>query len=290
MLHCKNGKLTSDPRGCLRKMDEATCKKQKAHLEDTYVKAYVELARLIKEYEDLTSSDEDDDSDKKIIEAKKVPLDDKRKKLEKDKADKLRELDKLRPRLEDMIAAEDKLREHIRKLSKECELLPATERGLQKVRLAIRALEACPGLAGRAEFHIPLWAGEWVTFSQDKNKNDGDNDATALQACKAKFGDVKGMRVAEVSEILAHSVEGMPVNNTADVPVLGACPQCEGDTDSSNKAGHSRICWDKDVPLDRPSRRLNCNTGPKAIMCVYDRGDIRKLQWSFTTTTTTRIR
>jgi len=293
MLHCADGVLTADPRGCFRLANEQHCLEQKQQLEDTYVKAYVELARLIQEYEDLGSPDDDgEDVVVKVVRAKKEPLQDKADKLAADQGEKLRQLEDIRPRLEDMILAETKLRQHIKKLSEECQQLPDTTSGLQKVREAIRALEACPGL-GRVSFHIPLWAGEWVEISQDNQKTDKSNDAVALQACVAKYGNGKGIRVAEVSEILAHSVEGMPLNNTAPLALMGACPHCEGAEDAttghSNVDGHSRICWDSDVKLDQASRRTDCSKGPKAVMCVYDRGDIRKMEWSFTTTTTTTM-
>lgn len=286
MLHCNDGVLTADARGCFRFADEKKCLEQKQQLEDTYVKAYVELARLIKEYEDLTSPDEDGDVEVELENEKEEPLQDKADKLAADQGEKLRQLEDLRPRLEDMILAERKLREHIKKLSEECQQLPDTESGLQRVREAIRALEACPGL-GRAQFHIPLWSGEWVQITLDNKKTDASNDAVALQACVTKFGKGKSIRVAEVSEIQAHSVEGMPLNNTAPVALLGACPHCEGADDDAtgktNREGHSRLCWDPDMKLDQASRRKDCSLGSKAVMCVYDRGDIRKSKFPFTT-------
>jgi len=299
MLHCHMGKLTADARGCIPLADEKTCEKQKEQLEDTYVQAYVELARLIKEYEDLAEEEGPlSDGAKAMNAAKEEPLQDKADKLAAEQEEKLRQLEELRPRLEDMILAEQKLRDHIKDLSEKCQQLPDTESGLQKVREAIRALEACPGI-GRAQFRIPKFTGEWVEITQDSKKSDKDNDAAALQACIAKYGKDKGVRVAEVSEILAHSVEGMPLTNTAPVALLGACPYCEGDDDSAtsktNLAGHSRICWDAGVKLVRATRRKDCSMGQKAVMCVYDRGDlnsknlkdrgdIRKAkEWPFTT-------
>merc|ERR1719454_329377 len=118
MLHCNNGKLTQDNRGCFQYIDKTVCEKQKQDLEDTYVKAYVELARLIKEYEDLTNPEEEITPYKQIQEAKEEPLQDKADKLAEEQERLLQELQDLRPRLEDMIEAEKKLREHIAKLSK----------------------------------------------------------------------------------------------------------------------------------------------------------------------------
>merc|ERR1719359_950704 len=201
MLHCNRGVLKPDNRGCFRYMDKEKCNKQKQELEDTYVKAYVELARLIKEYEDLTAPETDEgDSNEQIKKAKEDPLQDKADKLAEEQEKKLRELEDLRPRLEDMILAEQKLRLHIKKLSEECGQLQKTESGLQKVREAIRALEACPGL-GRPEFHIPQWTGKWVEIVQDNTLTDKQTDDAALEACKRKYGNHQGIRVAEVSEI-----------------------------------------------------------------------------------------
>jgi hypothetical protein len=289
MLHCADGLLTADPRGCFRHADEQHCLAQRQQLEDTYVKAYVQLARLIQEYEDLASPDDDGDVVQQVERAKKEPLQDRADKLAAEQGEKMRQLEDLRPRLEDMLLAESKLRQHIKKLAEECQQLPDTTSGLQKIRDAILALEACPGL-GRVQFHVPLWAGEWVEILQDGQKTDKNNDAAALEACVAKYGSGSGIRVAEVSEILAHSVEGMPRNNTAPVALMGACPHCEGADDAStgqtNAEGHSRICWDPAAKLNQASRRIDCSKGLKAVMCVYDRGDIRKVKWSLTTTTT----
>lgn len=279
-LHCVNGVLSGDSRGCIKFPSSSQCQSQRKALQETYVKAYVGLARLIDQYEQKVADTAVDEAAKKEHDDAADPKTKEQQDLSDDIAKKMNQLQDLRSKLDDAWKAETKLQQHIVNLGKECKLLGSTTQYLADVRTAIHALEACPGLQ-RAEFHIPLFKN-WTTFTLDKSKTDAQTDAQMTAACEAKF---PGTRAAEVSEIEGHSVEAAPLNNTALVPLLGACPLCEGMTNladimpdpASVVSGHARVCWFPGKPLDLAHRNLDCYQNMKAIMCVSDRGDVRKL-------------
>jgi hypothetical protein len=279
-LHCNDSTLSADSKGCIPISNNQSCMLQKSILEKAYVKAYVELARLIDEYDQMCSSNAEETALEDEYNNKKDPLQTENENLNNAIDKSTESLQGLKPKLQDALNAEARLRDHIQVLSNECSQLNATESSLDQVRLAIQALEACPGLV-RPEFHIPEWVGNWTTFQLDNQKTDLQNDDAMLAACQAAFGEET--RPAEVGEIEAHSIEGAPVmNNTADVPLLGACPRCEGradnDTGLVNAQGHARACWFPGTPLTAASRQ-DCSKNLKAIMCVTDRGNIRKMVW-----------
>lgn len=282
-LHCSNATLSADGRGCIKLHSTVKCRRQKEELEAKYVKAYVQLSRLIDENEELYASKYAEDVLREDCKRRKSPLEEAANKNKDQLKTKLQMLQSLRPKLEDMIASETKLRRHVEDLTSSCSQLEKTVRGLDSVRAAIRALEACPGL-DRAEFHIPSWAGEWASFDLKNTDSDQANDAAMAEACQAKFG--QGVRAADISEIEGGFIDGLPRNNTASLFLLGTCPKCAGKADSetglSNVDGHSRICWDVGSPLNRDSRRDDCSKNPKAIACVRDRGDLRKSDWNAT--------
>jgi hypothetical protein len=256
------------------------CEKNKTDLEEKYVKAYVELSRLIAEYEEAVANDDAEQALAKHCEERKAPLEKKQDKLNEDLKKRLKELQDMRPKLEDMLAAEKRLRDHLAELSKACSQMDATGRGLDAVRDAIKALQACPGLV-RPEFHIPIWVGKWLDFVLDSSKSDKENDEEMNAKCKGAFGE--NTRAAEVSEIEGGFIEAMPRTNTAAVLVVGTCPKCEGKSDDEtgldNKDHHARICWDVNKTFNHASRRTDCSKHEKAVMCVRDRGDLRKTDW-----------
>lgn len=284
-LTCLNGVVTSDARGCLKFPNKAHCDAQKQALEETYVKAYVGLSRLIDQYEKKVADTSKEDAAKKQYDDKSDPKKKDAEDAANDMAKQRKQLADLRSRLEDAWNAEKKLREHIEKLKQECSLLGNTTQYLSNVRDAIHALEACPGLE-RPEFHIPLYEG-WVTnFTLDSSWTDAQIDDAMTAACQAKFGSTS--RAAEVSEIEGNTIEAAPMNNSAMVPLLGKCPGCEGasngDTGETSVSGHGRVCWFPGKPLDLANRDDKCYKNTKALMCVTDRGDVRKAAWFFTTT------
>lgn len=250
------------------------CEAEKENLHKVYVKTYVELSRLKDEYNELANSTACKDGTLSEYESKKNPLQEKIDELLKKIDEKVKKLQSLRPRLESALEAERKMREQIKRLASECGELPETISDLGKVRDAIQALARCPGLS-RVEFHLPKWTGTWVTFKQDAaTMNDTQQDALMDAACDKS---VAGTRAAEVGEIEEQTVEGIPTTNTAEVPLLGACPHCEGNAEASYVDKHARLCWPSGKALNHKDKRKNCGTGLKAILCVSDQGDIRNI-------------
>lgn len=280
-LDCDGGSITPDAGKCSVKGTGAVeCQQQKDLLEKTYVKAYVELARLVAEYEDLANSTSCSDSVMTEYRTRRAPLSQKAAELTEEMTEKIDALQDLRPRLADASTAEAKLREQIDKLGDECDALPATSSDLDKVRLAIKALEKCPGL-GKPEFHIPKWVGQWVSVTVDaKTMPDSEIDRLIAEACAAgNFTGGATVRPASAGEIESGSIEGQPKKNTATAPLIGTCPNCEGTIDGagtpSHQSGHARVCWDPAATLNMAGKRTDCTMGAKAVMCVHDRGNIR---------------
>eukprot|EP00746_Dinoflagellata_sp_MGD_P167231 gnl/MRDRNA2_/MRDRNA2_97693_c0_seq1.p1 gnl/MRDRNA2_/MRDRNA2_97693_c0~~gnl/MRDRNA2_/MRDRNA2_97693_c0_seq1.p1 ORF type:complete len:442 (+),score=96.35 gnl/MRDRNA2_/MRDRNA2_97693_c0_seq1:50-1327(+) len=254
--------------------DQETCDKEKARLEQTYVKTYVELSRLKAEYGELANSTACVDNVNSKFSIQKAPIQQAIDELIKAIDQKVKDLQKLRPLLENALASEKLLRKHISRLNEECEQLPATVSDLDKVRDAIHALSACPGLS-RVQFVLPKWTGEWVEFQQKcSSMTDEAQDSAMNAACDAS---VKGSRAAETGEIAQQTVEGIPETNTADIPLMGTCPNCDGDTGSTYASGHARVCWNPGKTLDHSSQNSACAVGRKAVLCVIDRGDIRQI-------------
>lgn len=250
------------------------CEEEKEKLHKVYVQTYVELSRLKNEYSELANSTACKDGTLTEYESQKNPLQEKIDELLKAIDEKIKKLAGLRPRLEDALEAEKKMREQIKRLASECGELPETISDLGKVRDAIQALSRCPGLA-RVEFHLPKWTGTWITFEQDATAmSDEKQDELMNAACSKKFA---GTRAAEVGEIEEQTVEGIPVTNTADVPLLGACPHCEGNDEASYIDKHARLCWPSGKALNHKDKLKNCGKGLKAILCVEDQGNIRNI-------------
>lgn len=254
--------------------NEEKCKEEKEELEKTYVKAYVELSRLKAEYEELANSTACVDSTMEQFKNRKTPLQKEADKLATSINEKVSELQSLRPRLDGAMSSEENLRKHVRELTSECDDLAPTVSDLDKVRDAIQALSACPGLS-RVKFSLPKWVGTWAVFDQNgKAKTDKQQDNAMNRACNKI---APGSRAAEVGEIQGQTVEGIPTTNTSPDPLLGACPDCAGKADKWFQSGHSRVCWDVDATLDFGNRRDNCGTGKKSILCVIDRANIREI-------------
>lgn len=250
------------------------CEAEKENLHKVYVKTYVELSRLKNEYDELANSTACYDGVKSKYESQKVPLQQDIDELLKAIDVKVKKLQGLRPRLESANEAEKKMLEQVKRLETECGDLPETISDLGKVRDAIQALSKCPGLS-RVQFHLPKWIGSWVTFDQDaETMSDQKQDELMDDICDKQ---VSGARAGEVSEIEEQSVEGIPLTNTADVPLLGACPLCEGDAGASYADKHARVCWNSGKGLNSADKSKTCGKGLKAILCVVDQGDIRSI-------------
>merc|ERR1719327_347201 len=250
------------------------CKEEKEILEKVYVKTYVELSRLKDEYNELANSTACFDNVKSLYKSKKVPIQEKIDELIKDTTEKIKELEGLRPRLESATEAERKLRKHIETLTEECTQLPETISNLDKVRDAIEALSKCPGLS-RVQFSLPKWTGIWVPFELEaKDMTDGEQDKAMDTAC-AKAAE--GSRAAEVGEIAEQTVEGIPETNTAELPLIGTCPHCQGDAAADFPSGHKRTCWKQGANLTSEAKSTNCASGQKTLLCVINRENIRQI-------------
>merc|ERR1719375_927339 len=262
---------------------DAECQAQKETLEKTYVKTYVELSRLVAQYEELIRSTACEDAVQQEYLEKRTPVQAAITDLVARITALTERLHELRPRLQDAIAAEERLSAQVATLSTQCALLPATTSDLHQVRDAIQAMQHCPGLSA-AEFHIPKWAGEWVSITQAPEESDSAVDAAMDAACAARFASESEVpvRAAEVGEIEAQGVEGMPEENTALMPLLGACPLCAGASDAatgvSHADGHARQCWNAGALLAGETARADCSSGERAVLCVYDRGDVRGMR------------
>jgi len=255
-------------------------------LEITYVKAYVELTRLVIAYEAKIEGTDCEKEVAIICEERKRPVYLKVNKLTVSLTELTEKVIQVKGRITIGHEAEQKLTQHIRALKKECSGLSATTSALDKVRDVISVMGACPGLR-RPEFHIPEWTGEWVVGDLDTRLfTDEEMDNKMDLLCKQNGATWQGnpIRAAEVSEIQLQTVEGAPVTNTAAVPLIGKCPNCEGRQDDlededapRHPSGHARICWDSEKPLDPHHSRKDCSSGKKAVMCVVDKGDMRNI-------------
>jgi uncharacterized protein YkwD len=243
------------------------CEAEREALQTTYVKAYVELSRLAKQYEELANSTACSDGIKDRYKNSRQPLEADADRLSSEVSDLVAAIEALRPRLEDTTKAESKLRGQIRDLTDQCGAVAPTVSDLDKVRDAIHALSDCPGLS-RVKFTLPKWTGTWVTFNQNAiASNDQSQDAAMNAACQKASA---GSRAAEVDEIQEQTIEGIPSTNTSPNPLIGTCPNCEGKTDETYASGHARVCWDPEQPLTLKERSETCGNGKKALLCVAE--------------------
>jgi len=250
------------------------CKEEKEKLEDTYVKAYVELSRLKAEYEMLSKSPACFDAVNEEYNDKAPALQEEAERLSKLSKDAVEKLKELKPRLERAMKADKLLRKEVEDLTEEAAELPETLSDLGKVRDAIRALSLCPGLY-RPEFKMPKWAGKWVHWPQDSEKqSDEEQDKAMGWACNEAF---EGSRAAEHSEIEERTILDMPVQNTAEEPLMGICPGCAGDDDESFASKHARTCWKTEQPLNEQGVAKNCGKGKKVALCIVDEHNMRDI-------------
>jgi len=277
-LSCKASGLEADVSMCVESHSNATkCEAEKATLVEVFVKVYVQLARLINDFEEQTTTGYE--SEKKAVEDqcrdRRQPLQDETSRLASQVTDKVKELEELRPKLEDATDAEAKLREQVKKLTDECALLPSTTSDLDKVRDAIKALSLCPGLS-KVQFKIPTFLGTYIDFNGDATQStDAELDTAMSTACQNTFSTNHPgvtIRAAEMAELVQNATHNMPLTNTASKPLLVGCRGCEGDADAisgqSHKSGHARICFEPGASFKLSSARRNCATGPFSIACV----------------------
>lgn len=256
----------------------AECKQQLYYLEITYVKAYVELTRLVSEYELLVNNTNCKDTVLTECEGVGREMYKRLDKMTLDMTKITEEIVAMKGRIKLESKAELQLRARISLLTTRCKEMEATESSLDKVRDVIHVLGACPGL-GRPEFHIPKWTGKFVTAHFNPSTQTDDEIDAAMNALCKSGGTFEGFptRAAETGEIEQLTIEGMPLTNTADVPLMGACPGCAGNPYSSYVSGHFHTCWDQKASLTSGGMRTDCSDGVKAVMCIVDRGDLRDM-------------
>merc|ERR1719473_589263 len=254
--------LTASATQCLKAANGTKCQEELEILQKVYIKTYVDLARLIQQYEEHTT--EGYKAAKEAIEDqcrdRREPIQNDASTLATQVSEKVKTLEELRPKLEDALEAYHKLKEQVRKLGEQCEALPETITDLDKVRDAIKALSLCPGL-NKARLIVPKWVGQYANIDGAASEmKDDEYDVMLLETCEKYFGGDypdKVLRAASVAEIAAGAVLELPLNNTAETPLIGACPSCEGHEDEGASSGHLRVCWKPGAELNNDGRNLD---------------------------------
>jgi hypothetical protein len=262
----------------------AACQYQKHMLQVVYIRAYVEITRLLAQYEVVIHEStcenyiyETEGQQEKVLEGKLV-------KMTTTVNTFTHKLTAYKLRIEQTFKLEVEMQSHIKVLAQKCGEMEATVSSLDKVRDAIHVMGVCPGL-GKLTFVIPKYTGTMMKQEFDSTaQNDAQIDEIMNDLCAKAFPDTSDQnnphiqywyRAAETSEIMLRSIEDMPDSNDATVPLMGTCPNCDGNKDEDDgpqhASGYARICWDPDAKLDATNKRSDCSTGKKAIMCVQDR-------------------
>lgn len=275
------GMLVPDYSHCATATEQ--CKLQLYYLEITYVKAYVELTRLVSEYEKLVNSTECKDTVYDECEEVGKELYIKLDKMTEEITLYRTEIVNMKGKIKLESKAEASLRAHIQQLTIKCKDMEATQSSLDKVRDVIHVLGACPGL-GRPEFHIPKWVGKWVIEEFDPRvQSDEEIDKIMNDACNYG-GTYEGysVKAAETSMIEQMTIEGMPLTNPIKEPVWGTCPNCAGEDDETDGefahvSGHFRTCWDEGAKFGTAEKRTTCSHGKKAFFCIADSGNMREV-------------
>jgi len=253
---------------CMPDNAPTECKEIVVELEHQFTVSYVSLTRMIEEYEVVTHSTVCEETVHETYIKQSSAVQDEANKVCSDVQLFISKLEKYKFEYQSSTKTEYKMETTIRNLIKQCGSLTSTETYLEDVQDTLGALGSCPGI-GDVTFHLPTWVGEWAKFDQDRQKSDSWNDKQMAEVCSSQFG--YGARPAEVSEIDSQGVEGMPSMNTAEYPVLGACPMCRGkQMPGLTLSGNGRVCWDGGAPFSRFGRRKDCGGGPRNVMCVYD--------------------
>jgi len=92
------------------------------------------------------------------------------------------------------------------------------------------------------------------------------NDKLMDQACQKRFGS--RVRAAEISEIGAQAVQGLPLDNNANLPLFGKGPGAKGKSAGNGK--NFRVCWNVNGNLAAEYKQHDCGSGKKAVACVWD--------------------
>lgn len=275
-LDCLSGSLVPDTSRCqaLQADVPGACEAQLRSLESAYATAYVELTRLVSQYEELSASTACEGAAEAAWRERHTALQLRADQLSASLSLHVTSIASLRPNLDGAITAEERLRSNVVLITEECQALPNTTSDLGRVRDAIEALSRCPGL-GRPRFTIPRTAGNLIEGNFDiANVGDEALDQQMDALCRGAFPAAGIVRAAETGEIEQQTIEGMPTTNTASVPLIGSCPGCAGTADmpgyAQHASGHARICWNPSAELSLAGRRTDCTVGRKAVLCVVE--------------------
>jgi len=246
------------------------CKEVVNELEHQFSISYVSLTRIIEEYEQVVHSTVCEETVVQAYTQESTAIQEDANKACSAVQEAIAKLELYKFQYQSSTKTEYDMETTIQTLIKQCGSLTATETYLGDVKVTLGALGKCPGL-GDVSFKLPTWTGAWARFEQDRSQDASVTDSQMHAECVRKFG--AGARPAEVGEIDSQGIEGMPSTNTADLPVLPACPNCKGDFSPGLTAtGYGRVCWDPSAPLTREGQRRNCGGGPRSILCVLENG------------------
>eukprot|EP00927_Polykrikos_kofoidii_P082136 TRINITY_DN807_c0_g1_i6.p1 TRINITY_DN807_c0_g1~~TRINITY_DN807_c0_g1_i6.p1 ORF type:complete len:892 (+),score=164.28 TRINITY_DN807_c0_g1_i6:134-2809(+) len=278
-LTCKGeGVVDVSVDGCVSPPATSTsnCSDLLINVQLAYAKAYVELSRLVTSYETAANSTACFDGVEEECTMHRTQLEKRMEFSSVTISEEIEKLTSLRTKLSMSTRAQEMLTKHVAEVDESCANMGDTVSSLDKVRDAIRIMGLCPGLS-RAAFVVPTWTGVWAHGAFDATQHtDQEIDALMDSICAAS-GNFEGHtpRAAEISEIAQKTIEGLPLNNTASVSVIGACPGCAGKADSegspSHKSGHARRCWLPEAPFSVAALEDECGPMKKAIVCVVDR-------------------
>jgi hypothetical protein len=242
----------------------------------------VEITRLLAEYELIIHGHGCEDYVREIEGQQEKLLDGKVVKMTKTVSTYHHKLMQYKARIEESMRVEVHLRAQIQILATRCMEMSATVSSLDKVRDAIHIMGVCPGL-GRINFVIPKYTGHMPEARFDLvSQTDAQIDQALNQLCAqtvpvpaVENGITHLIRAAESSELILRAVEGMPSTNTGPTPLIGSCPNCDGDADVpdgvQHTSGHSRVCWDPDEVIDGSRKRNDCSTNSmKTVICVEE--------------------
>lgn len=246
------------------------CKEVVLELEHQFSISYVSLTRIIEEYEQVVHSTVCEESVVQAYTQESGAIQEDANKACSAVQESIAKLEMYKFQYQSSTKTEYDMETTIQSLVKQCGSLTATETYLGDVKVTLGALGKCPGL-GDVSFKLPTWTGAWARFEQDRGQDAAVTDSQMRAECARKFG--AGARPAEVGEIDSQGIEGMPSTNTADLPVLPACPNCKGDfAPGLTATGYGRVCWDPSAPFTREGQRRNCGGGPRNILCVLEDG------------------
>lgn len=258
-----------------------TCIQQQQNVQHLYIKTYMEITRLVAEYEKLIHGHNCEDwVYEKEGQAEKA-LKQKQEQLVTTVHSWEERLHALKMRFQEARTVEVTMREHLTELVTRCQHMGATMSSLDEVRAAIAAMGVCPGL-GPLNFHIPIWTHVWMEGNFDTfHKSDEQVDLELNNLCSSAHpvtqmpnGEIRKYRAAETSEIMLHTLDGVPEYNTAGLPLMGTCPNCEGVEDESDgpqhASHHARMCWYPNSYLSQQGARMDCQQGRKAVLCVEE--------------------